>query len=131
MERFIGVLADQVRVLSERSRVNLVDVKGVGKPSVFQNDESKFYERAKKIEDLLVDTERHLEGMLSWEALENEAEIMIAEKFGKNGDSTEQVDGCAQVVEQLKTVLAHLTERESWSIVQNCGRNGLEYVLIH
>ena len=27
---------------------------------------------------------------------------------------------------QLRTVLAHLTEGESWSIVQNCGRNGLE-----
>ena len=44
---------------------------------------------------------------------------MIADKF-------RQVDGHAQVVAQLKTVVAHLTKGESWSIVQNCGRNGLE-----
>ena len=33
MERLTSVFADPVRVLSESSRVTLVDVKGVGKPS--------------------------------------------------------------------------------------------------
>ena len=41
MERLVGMFTDQVRVLPERSRVNLVDVRGAGKPSAFQNDESK------------------------------------------------------------------------------------------
>ena len=42
---------------------------------------------------------------------------MVADNFGENGDPTEFVDGFAQVV-QLKTVLTHLTEGESQSIVQ-------------
>ena len=83
MERLIEVLADQVRVLSERTRENLVDIRGVGNPSVFQNDESKFYEWAKKIEDYLIGLESHLDMMLGW-ALDKETEIkqsMIAEKL--------------------------------------------------
>ena len=93
-----------------------------------QNDESKFYLWAKKIEYHLIGIEPHLEAMLTW-ALENETEIrqnMIPDTFGENGDMTEQVDGSAQVAVQLKTVLAHLTEGERWSIVRNCGRDGLE-----
>ena len=65
--------------------MNLVDVKGVGKPSVFQNGESKFYAWAKKIEDYLVGIELHLEATLT-RALENETAIrrsMIADKFGE------------------------------------------------
>ena len=44
MKRLIGVLADQVQVLSERSRVTLVGVKDVGKPTFFHYDGSRFYE---------------------------------------------------------------------------------------
>ena len=127
MERLIAVLADPVRVLCERTRVNLMDVKGVGKPSVFQNDEPKVYEWARKIEDCLTDLEPHLEVMLDW-VLESEIESrqgMIADRCGEHGDPTEQVDGFAQAVVQLKTVLAHLTEGERWSIMQSFGRNGL------
>ena len=83
IDRLIGVLTDQVRVLSEWSRVNLVDVKCIGKPSVFQNDESKFYEWVKKIENCLIRIDPHLEAMLTW-ALENETEIRqstIADEF--------------------------------------------------
>ena len=35
MERLIGMLIDHAPVLSERSRVNLVDVTGICKPNVF------------------------------------------------------------------------------------------------
>ena len=73
IQPLIGVLADQVRVLSKGSRVNLIK------------------------------------------------QSLIADRLGENRDPTEQVDGYAQVEVQLKTVLAHLTEGESWSIVQNCG----------
>ena len=45
----MGVLADQVRVLSERSSVTLLDVTGVGKTCVFQNNGSRLYEWANKI----------------------------------------------------------------------------------
>ena len=34
IERVVGVLIDRVRVFSDRSRVNFVDVRGVGKPSL-------------------------------------------------------------------------------------------------
>ena len=128
MERLIGLLTEQVKVLSERSRPSLVDVKGVGKPTVFQNSEAKFHEWARKTEDYLIGVQGNLEEMLEW-ALEQDAEISltnVADKFGINADPTEQVDGCSQINVQLKTVLAHLCEGESWSIVQNCGRNGLE-----
>ena len=103
-----------------------MDIKGVGTPSVLQNDKSSFYEWAKKFEDHLSGIEPQLKEMLDW-ALENECEIrqsMIVDKFGENGDPTEQVDGHAQVVVHLKTVLAHSTEGESWSVVHNFGRNG-------
>ena len=66
MERLIGVLTDQVRVLSERSRVNLVDVQGVGQPHVFQNDASKFFESVKKFEYDLIGIEPHHASMLTW-----------------------------------------------------------------
>ena len=51
---------------------------------------------------------------------------MMADQFGDNADPAEQVEGNAQVVVELKTVQAHLTQGERWSVVQNCGRNGLE-----
>ena len=58
---------------------------------------------------------------VSWEAVEGKrTEIrqgIVADKFGENGDPTEQVVGYAQVVVLLRTVLAHLTERGNWSIV--------------
>ena len=105
--------------------MNLVDVECVGKLSVFQNDKSKFDECAQQIEDYLIGIEPHFEAMLTWD-LETETEIrarFIAGKVGENGDPAEQVDGYAQ---QPKTVQTHLTEGESRSIAQNCGRNGLE-----
>ena len=105
-----------------------MDVKGVGEPSIFQNVESRFYEWAKKIQDTLIGIEPRLQVMLDW-ALANEIEVrqsIVADKFGENGDQIEQGDGNAQVVVRRKTVLAHLTEGESWSIVQICGRNGVE-----
>ena len=123
MEGLIGLLTEQVKVLSERSRPSLVDVKGV-----FQNNEARFHEWARKTEDYLVGVQPHLEEMLEW-ALEQDVEISltdVADNVGANADPTEQIDGCSQINVQLKTVLAHLCEGESWSIVQNCGRNGLE-----
>ena len=108
--------------------MNLVGVKGVGKPSVFQNDESKFYEWAKKIEDCLIGIAAHLEAMLTC-ALGNETDIrqsMTADKFGEDGDPTGQVDVYVQMVVQRKTCSGHLTDGGCWSIVQNCSRNGLD-----
>ena len=43
-----------------------MDVKGVGKPSVFQNDESSFYEWAKKIGHCLIGLDPQLVVMLDW-----------------------------------------------------------------
>ena len=51
-----------------------MDVKGVGKPSVSQSDESHICEWAKKIEDNLIGIEPQLEVILDW-ALEKETEI--------------------------------------------------------
>ena len=106
--------------------MNLVEVKGIGKPSVFQSDESKFNEWAKHIEDYLIGIEPHFEAMLTWDLETEIRQRMIADKFGENGDPTEQVDGYAQVVVQLKTDLARLTDGEAWLIVQNCGWIGLQ-----
>ena len=93
----------KVRVLSESSRLSLVDVKGVGEPSVCQNDVSKFHEWTKKMEDYWIGIEPHLEAMSTW-TLRNGTDIrscMVADQFGAHGDPTEQVDGYAQVVVQL------------------------------
>ena len=115
IERLIGVLTDQVRVLSEWSRVNLIDVKCIGKPSVFQNDESKFYEWVKKIENCLIRIEPHLEAMLTW-ALENETEIrqsIIADEFGSNGEPTEQAEGvCAGSGWCISKLYWHVSRKE-------------------
>ena len=101
--------------------IGLLDVKGDGKPSAFQRkDESKFYEWAKNIEEFLTGSEPQLAAMLTW-AFETRPGIrqsMIADMF-----PTEQVDGFAQMVVRLKTVLAQITEGE---VAQHCGRNGLE-----
>ena len=124
MERLTGVLADQVRMLSEWFLVTLVHIKGVGKLSVFHHDESKFCKWTHKIQDYQIGLEPQLEVMLGW-ALENEIEIrmsMIAHKFGDDADPTEHAEAYAQIVVRLKTVLAHLTEGVNWPTVQNCGR---------
>ena len=95
MERWIGVWFSL-----KRSRMNLVDVKGAGKPSVFQNDESRLCEWVKKIKLRLIGFEPHLEAMLTW-SLQKEAEtrqIMTADMFGENGDPTEHVGVYAQLV---------------------------------
>ena len=106
MERLIGVLTDQLRVLSARRGVNSVDVKGVGKPSVFQHDESKSCEWAKQIEGYQIGIEPHLKAMLTW-ASEKETENLTEHDCGqvlvRKGHPAEQVDGCAQVVVQLGT----------------------------
>ena len=104
-----------------------MDVEGVGKSSVFQNDESTFYEWTQKIEDYLIGIEPHIETMLSC-ALENETEIrqsMIADNFGENGDPTKQVDGRRWW--SSSKLFWHIQQKEkSQSIVQNCGRNGMK-----
>ena len=85
----------------------------MGKLSAFQNDESKFHEWAKH-EDCLIVIEPHL---LAW-ALENDrnqTEHDCGQVLERKRDT--------QVVVQLSTVLAHLAEGDSWSIVQNCERN--------
>ena len=44
-----------------------MEFKGVDKSSVFQDEGSRFYERAQKIEDfLLLDIEPQLDVMLDW-----------------------------------------------------------------
>ena len=64
-------------------------------------------------ENDLIAMEPHLEAILT-SADENVTEFrqsMIADKFGVNGDPTEQVDGVCAVGVEPKNVLA-LTERE-------------------
>ena len=63
-ERSRAECAHPVKVLLGRSKVNLVDVGGVGKPSVFQNDESVSHELANKIEAHLIGNEPQPEVML-------------------------------------------------------------------
>ena len=75
MKRLIGVLVDQVRVLSETSKVTLVDVKRVGNPSVLRNDASRVHEWDKQIDDNLIGMGPQFEVMVDW-ALENETEIL-------------------------------------------------------
>ena len=128
VERLLEMMTEQLRILGERSRPTLVDVKGIGKPTVFKNEDARFHEWAKKTEDYLVGVVQGIEDMIDW-ACEEENEITlhaIDQKFGLNADPIEQVEGAMQIVTQLKTVLSHLTEGESWTIVQNCGRSGLE-----
>ena len=92
-----------------------MDVKGVGKPSVFQNDESKFYEWAKKIEDCLIGIEPHPETILTWLV-----------RTRPTSDRACLLTRLETRVNESTGVLAHLTEGVSWSMVQHCGRNGLE-----
>ncbi|CAK0892634.1 unnamed protein product [Prorocentrum cordatum] len=122
----IEALSEQTRALSRRDRPVLVDVKGIGRPYTFTNDESKFPEWCKKVEDYLLGVEPQLAAALEW-ALEQEDEFTTAEAVLALGPNTEHaIDDIAALNLQIKSVLSNLTEGESWTIVQNCDRNGLE-----
>ena len=122
----IEALTEQTRALSRRDRPVLVDVKGIGRPYTFTNDESKFPEWCKKVEDYLLGVEPQLAAALEW-ALEQEDEFTTAEAVLALGPGTEHaIDDIPALNLQIKSALSNLTEGESWTIVQNCDRNGLE-----
>ena len=128
MTRIMEGLVTQIRALSERSRPALVDVKGIGKPKPFENDESRFHEWARKTEDFLVTIDPKFEKALEW-ALEKENPINIEEverELGGSIDQEQLLEDPRGMALQLKSVLAHLTGGESWSIVQNAQKNGFE-----
>ena len=84
---------------------------------------ARFSEWAKKIVDDLI--EPQLGVMLDW-ALKIETEIRqsIQDWSEARTDCTSQrarASGGA-----IQNCLGHISQKESWSIVQNCGRNGLE-----
>ena len=75
---------------------------------------------------LSLSIEPQLEKALEW-SLEQDREISVLEverQFGP--EAMDDIENMAALNQQLKTVLSHLTEGEAFSIVQNCGRNGLE-----
>ena len=121
IQPLVQILSVQAERQGARDRPSLVDGKTVGRPQTFRGEEQRFPEFVKKL------VEPRLEEAMEW-ALEQEAEItlnMVEDKFGSNNVDNE-IPHIALVNQQLKTVLSHLTELDAFSIVQNCGRNGLE-----
>ena len=87
----VEAVKDQTRALVARERVSMIDVKGIGKPEKFKNEEGNFLEWARGIEDFVVNLEPTLEAAMDW-ALEQETVVtsaMIDIEFGP--DATDQI----------------------------------------
>lgn len=133
----LTVLPDLVKTLKEqmdkggtKEKPQLVDNKGIGKPSVFNNEEDKFRSWAAK-------TESFMRGVLGeqWRkvfewAVEQTNDLSVDGADAVWGELAEEEDSIPDfqnAVGQIHTALTQLTDGESFDIVVNAGAgNGLE-----
>lgn len=93
---------------------NMVDTRGIGKPSTFRGDEMKFAEWSSKLEAFLKVTESESNGMLSWACnlTEHVDDDLIDETFQVSGP-------VKQFSAALQAILVTHTEDEAWRIVDS------------
>ena len=127
---------DLVRSIQSQSgrRPGLVDNKGIGRPSNFNNTEKDFITWSRKTETYVMGVYPELIPVLKWaKELPTEATIEVIEgTFGAlSGD--DEVEGLEGLNAQLYGCLTALTDEESFDIVVSAGRgNGLEaWRLLH
>jgi hypothetical protein len=127
----LGELAEGIKKLGSKPQAAmLVDSRGLGKPSVFQNVEDSFPAWLRKTENYICGVfGEDFRKALEW-AIEHEGEIRqdeVDDTWGDSADDADKIDDLTRKIEQVYTALASLTEGESNDLVVGAGGgNGLE-----
>ena len=112
----------------DRRVKSLIDIKGLGKPTTFKNDEQRFIEWLRKTTGFASAAYgASFRGVLEW-AEDQEQAITIEDlevQFGAEG-SEDYVDDIAEKDSQLHVALQALTEGESFDIVLGATPHGVE-----
>ena len=108
----------------------LVDIKGIGKPEIFKNEQSKFTGWVRKIENFIVSIfGEEFREVLEW-ALGHEQAITKSDwdnVYGAGGDEIDRVENLEHKISQVYQALMSLTEEETQDLVIGAGSgNGLE-----
>ena len=118
-------LQESTKALAERSRPILLDLKGIGKPSVFDNSSDGFQRWSKRTSGFIGGAFPGSKALFDW-AVEQTSEIstqMVIDEFGDG--TTDAIENLDVLMEQLTTVLGQLTEMEANDICERAG-NGVE-----
>ena len=123
-------VTDLVKKKDSSGEKILVDVKGIGKPEVFRNNEGKFSGWARKVENFIVSIfGEEFRAVLEW-SLTQDKEVTRADwdsVFGHSADDLDRVDNLEHKISQVYQALMSLTEEEGQDLVIGAGSgNGLE-----
>ena len=132
----LAALPDLVRVLKdssdrqvasqERASRQLVDARGLGKPTTFTGKEEDYQPWSTKVMSCVNAVYAGLDDVLEW-ACEQEQLIEEHDVLAQFGPGTLQaVDRVQEASAQLHMALLQLTTGESHNIVANSGKNGYE-----
>ena len=127
----LGELAEGIKQMASKPQsLMLVDSKGLGKPSVFNNAEDSFPAWVRKTENYICGVfGESFRKVLEW-SIEHEGEIRpdeVEDTWGEHADENDKIEDLTRKMEQVYTALASLTEGESNDLVVGAGGgNGLE-----
>ena len=127
----LGELAEGIKKLADKQQAAmLVDSRGLGKPSTFNNNEDNFPAWVRKTENYICGVfGEEFRKVLEW-AIEHEGEIQtdeVEDTWGETADENDKIENLTRKIEQVYTALASLTEGESNDLVVGAGGgNGLE-----
>ena len=100
----------------------LFDSKGLGRPSIFDGDETKFHVWSVKTKNYIVGTFPEIRRALEF-AEDTEVEKItlnvVRREFGEDADEIDLIEDVYNIREQIYTVLTQLTDKEAFSITQN------------
>ena len=134
VENQIKDLSENVKEMNKKKDsphdLILVDIKGIGKPEIFKNEQSKFTGWSRKAENYIVSAfGEEFREVLEW-ALGHEQAITKADwdnVYGAGGDELDRVENLEHKISQVYQALMSLTEEETQDLVIGAGSgNGLE-----
>lgn len=115
-------------VKGPKSKLCLVDTKGLGKPSTFSGETEQFLQWRHRLTSYICSVYADLREVLEW-CEERDKSISSNEldaAFGASADEIDRVDGLEEKSRELASALQMVTQKEPFAIVINCGSNGLE-----
>lgn len=129
LDALVAALQEQNRLAATRDRPSIIDSRGIGKPPAFDNRESSFSIWTKKLENFFLSVHSDMEPVLEWSLEQTTGALPSDADLHFDGSDTlhPRVDDVDVKAAQLYTLLAQLTDGESFDIVNNAGKNnGLE-----
>ena len=116
-------LAQAIGNRPAQGRRSLVDVRGLGKPPAFQNDEKTFVTWARKVENYASSVYPELRQILPHVCEQERDEHVDPESLAAEPDlDADDVDLLTEMNEQMHVILSSLTDGETFDIVMGSGR---------